>query len=77
MNEKMDVYINGGREFIMHFTDGTKANFGICEDCLKNLTMAQSEEILKRQLVNWGLEIQGQLSWFIKEAVHLRVDKWI
>jgi len=76
MNEKKTAYINGGKEFVVTFTDGTKANFAICEECLKVLTMEQVQEILKRQIVSWGQEIQASLNWYIQEAIHLRVDKW-
>jgi len=77
MNKKQTAYINDGQEFVMYFTDGTKANFAICRECLKTLTKEQAQEILKRQIVSWGQEIQAQLNWFMQDAVHLKIDKWI
>lgn len=76
MNPKKTAYINGGMEFNVEFNDGSNANFGICEDCFKVLTQEQADEIIKRQIVSWGLEIQAQLNWYIQKAVHLKITKW-
>ena len=76
MNDKKTSYANGGMEFCVKWTDGKNGNFAICSDCFKTLTKEQVEKITQQQILNWGIEIQKQLSWYIKEAVHFRVAKW-
>lgn len=76
MNEKKTAYNDYGMEFFVKFSDGSKANFAICKECFKNLTQEQVDKILQRQLVNYGAEIQSQMVWFYKIAIHLKVAKW-
>jgi len=73
MNDKKTAYINGGMEFWVRFNDGNNATFSICETCYSTITQEQLDEIMKSQIVNWGLEIASQLQWFYKIAVHLKI----
>ena len=76
MNEKKTEYINGGFDFNVTFNDGKTAKFAICGDCFQKLTQEQIDKIMQSQIVNWGIEIQKQLSWYIAKAIHLRITKW-
>ena len=76
MNEAKTAFMNGGFEFFVKFNDGGHATFAICEDCYAKLTQEQMDEIMRSQIVNWGIEIQKQLSWYIAQAVHLKIIKW-
>ena len=76
MDEKKSSYINGGQNFFVKFHDGTIAEFAICKDCFFVLTQEQIDKIVESQKVNWGMEIQFQLQWYINEAIHLKAVKW-
>jgi adenylate cyclase class IV len=76
MNDNCSKYNDKGTEVLFYFTDGTKANFEICLECKSKLTKEQAEKIITAQKVNWGIEIQKQLSWYIAEAIHLKVDRF-
>ena len=76
MNEAKTQYINNGFEFWVKFSDGSRAQFAICLDCFNAITQEQLDKIMERQKVSWGLEIQAQLSWFIKKAVNLKIIKF-
>jgi Zn-finger protein len=76
MNETKSAYINGGMEFWVRFSDGSKAKFGICSDCLKVSTQEQIDKILEKQKINWGQEIQATLNWYVHKAINLKVIKW-
>lgn len=75
MNEKKTAYINGGMEFWVKFSDESRATFGICLDCLDKITQEQLDELIERQKINWGLEIQKQLTWYITKAINLKIIK--
>lgn len=75
MNKEKSAYINGGMSLWVRFSDNSQAEFSICQDCYKNITQEQLEDILKSQIVNWGMEIAMQLQWFYKKAVHLKIVK--
>lgn len=76
MNKEKTSYINGGMSFWVKFSDDSKAEFAICQDCYSVVTQEQLDEIMRRQIVSWGEEIQAQMRWFAKIAVHLRIIKW-
>jgi hypothetical protein len=75
MNETKTALINGGFEFWVAFQDDTKAQFSICEDCYSKITQEQLDEILKSQVMNWGMEVEANLRWFYTQAVHLKIVK--
>ena len=76
MNEAKTQYINNGFEFWVKFSDGSRAQFAICPDCFNAITQEQLDKIMERQKVSWGMEIQAQLSWFIKKAINLKIIKF-
>ncbi len=76
MNSTQAEYINGGLEFWVKFSNGNNAKFAICSDCLDKITQEQLDEIMERQKVSWGQEIQAQLNWYIKEAVNSKIVKY-
>jgi hypothetical protein len=75
MNQNKTAYTNGGFEFWVKFSDGSKACFAICSDCFDKITPEQLDDIMKRQKVSWGQEIQAQLNWYVKEVVNLKIVK--
>ena len=75
MNPNKTAYINGGLEFWVQFSDNSKAQFAICSDCFDKITQEQLDEIMERQKVSWGQEIQAQLNWYIKQAINLKITK--
>lgn len=75
MDKAKQKYINGGFEFFVLFSDNSRASFSICEDCYKNITQEQLDEIMKSQIVNWGWEISQTLNWFYTNACHLKIVK--
>lgn len=66
-------YINGGKELIVITTDNVKNSFSACEDCVKNISPAQLDELLERQKMMWLIEIEKQLKWFYTIALNLKV----
>ena len=75
MNPKKTAYINGGFEFFVLFNDNSRASFSCCEECYKNITQEQLDEIMKSQILNWGLEIIQTQTWYSRKAVHLKIIK--
>jgi len=75
MDDKKTSFINNGLEFWVKFSDGSRAQFAICSDCLATITQEQLDDIMERQKNNWGLEIQATLNWFVKTASHLKIVK--
>ena len=75
MDKRKMSYINGGMEFWVQFNDKSRATFSICEDCYKTLTQEQLDEIMRFQIVSWGVEISQTLIWFYRKAVHLKIVK--
>lgn len=76
MNIDCSQYNDKGTELKVLFTDNTKALFGICYSCKSTITKEQVEKILESQKVNWGLEIQKTLEWYVSEAINLKVGAW-
>lgn len=76
IDKKQSIYINGGFEFFVLLNDNSKITFAICQECFDKLTMEQLQEIMRRNIAAWGEEIQKQLEWYSKTAVHLRPVKW-
>lgn len=75
MNETKSQYINGGFEFWVSFSDGSRACFAACEDCYRVIAPEQLAVIMQRQVVSWGQEIAAQLKWYYTKAVHLQITK--
>jgi hypothetical protein len=76
MNKDKSEYINGGESFFVKFSDDSVAEFSICKDCYSTITQEQLGEIMKSQIVNWGIDISKQLRWFYGVAVHLKISKY-
>jgi hypothetical protein len=76
MNSTKTEYINGGTEFWVKFSDGSRAQFAICSDCLEKLNQEQLDKIMESQKVSWGQEIQAQFNWYIKQAINLKIIKY-
>ena len=76
MNSIKSEYINGGKEFWVRFSDGSRAQFSICSDCLENITQEQLGSIMQRQRISWGLEIQAQLDWYVKSVSGMSIIKY-
>jgi hypothetical protein len=75
MNDTKTQYINTGFEFWVKFSDESKAQFSICEDCYSKITQEQLDAIMQSQIVNWGEEITKQMQWYYTQAVHLKIVK--
>jgi hypothetical protein len=76
MDEQMTKYINGGMEFYCLLSDNTKIAFASCEDCFSKLDIDQVKDIMKRNIVSWGIEIANQLKWYYSTAIHLTAIKF-
>ena len=57
------------------FSDGSKAKFAVCKDCKPVLTQEQLDELMRRQIYTWGVEVARQFKWYYEIAVHLRIIK--
>lgn len=58
------------------FTDGSNAIFSMCRDCRSELPKKEAEKIVQRQIASWGEDIEKQMRWYSRTAVHLRLKSW-
>lgn len=75
MTPNKKAYINGGMSMWVKFSDGSRAEFSICSECFDKITQEQLDELVARQKLNWGIEIQKTLEWYITKAVNLKIVK--
>ena len=74
--ESINMYIESKDYEVMALFLPTDENERV--ECINPViaTQEQLDKIMERQKVSWGLEIQAQLSWFIKKAVNLKIIKF-
>lgn len=62
-------------EIFVKFNDENKTKFAICKDCKLVIAQEQLDELMKRQIYTWGIEVAQQFKWYYEQAVHLKIIK--
>jgi hypothetical protein len=73
MNKEKTELINGGISFFVKFSDESIGEFTICQECYSKITQEQLDEIMKGQIISWGLDIAMQLRWFYSKSAHYKI----